>query len=90
MSIKLITYDLNKPAQNYDSLYKEIEGLGDHIHPLESVWLVKTELSSEAILKRLFKVADKNDNLLVTPFGCNGEYFAYLNTEDIKWIDNNL
>ncbi|PEX30043.1 hypothetical protein [Bacillus cereus] len=90
MSIMLITYDLIKPAQNYDALYKEIESLGDSIHPLESVWLVKTELSSKAILERLFKVADKNDTLLVTLFGRNGEYFAYLNTEDIKWIENNL
>lgn len=92
MTIKLITYDLNQPNKNYDSLYKEIKSLGDCINPLKSVWLVKTNLSSSDIRSRLQTVADANDGFIVVPFAINrnSEYDAYLDKEDIAWIERNI
>ncbi|PFB05019.1 hypothetical protein CN385_05835 [Bacillus anthracis] len=89
MAIKLITYDLNKPSQDYSSLYEEIESLGDCINPLKSVWLVKTTLSSGEIIERLKKVADKNDDFIVVPYD-TPDRSAYMSTKYVDWVKQNL
>ena len=37
-----ISYDLNKPGQDYPNLYKRIKTLGSWCHPLDSIWFVET------------------------------------------------
>jgi hypothetical protein len=92
MAIKLITYDLNKTGQDYSSLYDEIKSLGECINPLDSVWLVQTNIKSTDIRDRLKKVADKNDYFIVVPYAndSNSERAAWLKSEHIKWINNHL
>lgn len=92
MAIKLITYDLNKEGQDYSSLYEEIKSIGECINPLDSVWLVQTEISSSLIRDRLKKVADKNDYFIVVPYATNSnsERAAWLKNEHIKWIQDHL
>jgi hypothetical protein len=63
--MKVITYDLNTPGQKYNELYKAIKGLGDSAHPLDSVWFVRTSLSTSQIYNRLKTYIDQNDWLLV-------------------------
>ena len=66
MPCLLITYDLNKPGQNYSGLYDEIKGLGSSWwHYLDSTWLVRTSLSANDAADRVKKRIDDSDNLLV-------------------------
>ncbi|MEB8690419.1 hypothetical protein P4H09_16030 [Bacillus cereus] len=89
MTIKLITYDLHQPDKDYNSLYEEIKSLGDCINPLKSVWLVKTTLSSEIIIERLKKVADKDDDFIVVQYD-TPDRSAYMTTKYVNWVKENL
>ena len=41
----LISYDLNKPGQNYDKLYAKIKELRTWWHYLDSTWIVVSALT---------------------------------------------
>jgi len=60
-----ISYDLNKPGQNYNELYSEIKSLGSWCHPADSTWYVDTNLSATQIRDRLDAV-DATDSLIVS------------------------
>lgn len=92
MAIKLITYDLNKEGQDYTNLYKEIKSLGECINPLDSVWLVQTDISSPEIRNRLREIADENDYFIVVPYAIDSdsERAAWLKKDHINWIKNHL
>lgn len=82
--ILLITYDLNKPGQDYTALYKEIKKAGTWWHHLDSTWIISTNLSPNEWQKRLMKHIDKNDNLLVIEVCKN--YQGWLPEKAWKWL----
>ncbi len=63
----LITYDLNKPGQNYSELYEQLKSIGESQHPLESTWFIKTadEITADHIYGSLRKLIDDRDTLFV-------------------------
>lgn len=67
--VYLVTYDLNRPGQNYQSLYDAIESYGSWAKPVESVWLVDTHKSAEQIYNGLRQHIDENDSILVVETG---------------------
>jgi hypothetical protein len=85
--MKLVTYDLNTPGQNYPDLHETIESLGEWRKPMESTWLIKTSWSSDRISQLLQKHIDKNDRLLVLDFDPSAAT-GWLLTEDIAWIQS--
>ncbi|GAB1444369.1 hypothetical protein MASR2M39_32270 [Ignavibacteriales bacterium] len=66
----LITYDLNKPGQNYNELYAAIRSYRNY-HPLESVWFIKSNATATAIFNALHPHIDKNDTLFVCEITSN-------------------
>ena len=92
MAIKLVTYDLNKQGQDYKDLYREIKSIGPCINPLDSVWLIKTELTCLEIKKKLRSVMDTNDHIIVVPYANdkNGERSSNLKKEFVNWIQANI
>ncbi len=61
----VISYDLNKPGQDYDSLIEELKRHGAK-KLLKSQWrLQRTGTSAEKLLDRFWKCMDRNDRLLV-------------------------
>lgn len=62
--IYLISYDLDKPGQDYHALIKELERLGAE-RVLYSEWLFKSTSSAVQIRDYLQKFVDGNDMLLV-------------------------
>ena len=70
MGSYLISYDLDKPGQDYTDLIDAIKKLGDH-KVLFSEWLVKCNYSASQIHDYLRKFMDGNDRLLVV--GLSGE-----------------
>jgi hypothetical protein len=65
-----ITYDLDKPGQNYAGLIARLNSLGA-VRVELSQWLLKTTQTAEQIYDGLSPYADRNDRLLIA--GLSGE-----------------
>ncbi|KYD03482.1 hypothetical protein [Heyndrickxia sporothermodurans] len=65
MAVLLITYDLNKPGQNYEKLYETIKSFGPWAHYLESTWFVETNFTKTQVREKLKTVLDKNDHFFI-------------------------
>ncbi len=66
----LISYDLDKPGQDYTSLIKELERLGA-FKILYSEWILQSDASAVQLRDHLKAFIDSNDKLLVV--GLTGE-----------------
>lgn len=81
--VYMITYDLNKPGQNYDKLYESIVNTsnGTWCHFLDSTWLICSSLTPSSIVKQLSEHLDGNDKLMV--FEVTDNYQGWL--EQSEW-----
>ncbi len=87
--VYLVTYDLNKPGQNYDKLYEAIKELGAWWHYLRSVWLVDTNWSSNDIRNKLRPyIVDDTDYLLV--IHVQRDYSGWLPKDAWEWLNQHL
>lgn len=86
MKTYLISYDLSNPenSSDYERLTELIKSAYDWAKPLESVWLIKSELGSEEILNKIRNVTDANDKILVIEVANN--WWAQLHSEVINWM----
>jgi len=84
-----ISYDLNKPGQDYSTLYSAIKKLGSWCHPLDSTWFVVTELVAADVRDYLAKVMDKSDGLIVARATAPGAWRG-LSDEISRWLEDNL
>ena len=66
MALYLLTYDLNRPGQNYPSLFAHIEQCGNAWHGMQNVWFVESSMSAEKILDRVVAAADTGDKVWVS------------------------
>ena len=64
MGVFLVSYDLDKPGQDYHRLIKELERLGA-VKVLYSEWLFKSTSSTVQIRDYLQGFVDANDMLLI-------------------------
>ena len=87
--IVLVSYDLKNPDRDYQSLYTAIKNCSiTWWHYLESVWLIRTELSPKDVFEKIHCSMDNNDSLLITVF--NEEmYSGWLPSKAWEWIQNN-
>ena len=89
LTIFNISYDLTAPGRDYEDLITAIKGLGAWAHPVNSTWLVETELSLSDVRKNLVAVMDSNDKLIVTI--CNkGATWQNLHQDVIDWVKQRL
>lgn len=89
MSALLITYDLNKPGQNYDDLYKAIKALGAWWHYLDSTWIVASSLTPSQAFDRLKPAIDSSDRVLI--LNVTGDsYSGWLTQEAWDWLKKYL
>ncbi|MDK2824541.1 MAG: hypothetical protein PWP71_2459 [Clostridia bacterium] len=66
MAAYIVTYDLNNPGKDYNELYETIKNSCSwYCHYLDSVWVIKSNLTAQQISDKLIPVIDKNDYLLV-------------------------
>ena len=81
----LISYDLNRPGQDYSNLYKEIKKAKAWWHYLDSTWIVSTNSSTEDWQRRLRQHMDENDNLLIIEVCEN--YQGWLPKRAWEWLN---
>ncbi len=82
--ILLITYDLNKPGQDYPGLYEALKSSGWWWHHLDSTWIVKTNDSPKSWYEKLAPILDKNDNVFIIEL--KKHYFGCLPKEAWDWL----
>lgn len=89
MAAYIIGYDLNKPGQDYTSLFESIKKIGTWWHCLDSTWIVISTLTSSQIRDRLVKHIDANDKLLVAKLAGEAAWHG-LDEQCSKWLKDNL
>ena len=85
MSALLISYDLNKPGQNYDKLYAKIKELRTWWHYLDSTWIVVSALTPSQAFERLKPVLDKSDSVLIVNV-TGDSYSGWLPQDAWDWL----
>ena len=89
MSTLLITYDLNKPGQDYEALHEKIKGLGSWWHYLDSTWIVVSSLTPSQVIERLKPTLDTTDTVLVV--NITGETYAgWLPQKAWDWLTSHV
>lgn len=92
MNTFLISYDLGSPESrsDYTSISKHIKNLYDNwAHPLQSVWIIKSEKDAGEVRNDIKSVLDLNDKLLVVELTNNWGTYNILK-EVTDWMKNNM
>jgi hypothetical protein len=89
LAVQLISYDLRRPGRDYAGLFDAIKELGLWWHCLESVWLVKTSLTSGEIRDMLRPHLHANDALLVAALSGSWATLG-LSGDCNDWLRDNL
>lgn len=63
--IYLVSYDLNNPGKDYQSLYTELKKAKSWWHYLDSTWIISTSETVESWHKRIRNVIDSNDHFII-------------------------
>ena len=86
----IISYDLNKKGQNYESLYKLIKdcSTGAWMHYLDSTWIIASYLSAAEISDALRETADNNDLFFIAEITKN--YSGWLPEDAWKYLKENI
>jgi hypothetical protein len=87
----LIAYDIH-PAEGaaYDDLVQSIQSLGVWWHHLETVWIVRSEKTPEAICDTLKAHIGADDQLLILDI--SGDRAGWVGVSDAgsKWLKENI
>ena len=89
MSTCIISYDLNRPGQNYNPLYEAIKRYDNWWHHLDSTWIIVTPQTAVQVRDNLTQHIDSNDKLLVVKSGREAAWIGF-NDEGSKWLKDNI
>ena len=86
--VYMISYDLNKPGQNYEDLYQKIKdaSTGVWCHPMDSTWLIQSTVSAESVYNTIKPAIDASDSILIAQITQN--YFGVLPKDLWEYIKN--
>lgn len=92
MTVYEVSYDLNKPGQEYDELHEAIKSLGSWTHILESTWLIDTDEDSAGDVRDNLKLhVDSGDKLFVTKVGGSGwSWGTNFSDSSTAWLKDHL
>jgi hypothetical protein len=83
--IYAISYDLNRPGQDYSGLYQAIMECGSWWHYLDSTWLVHSSMNATQIWNHIASKVDASDRILV--IGVTSDYQGWLTKDAWDWIN---
>ncbi|WP_419877682.1 CRISPR-associated protein Cas2 [Brevibacillus centrosporus] len=89
MAVYLISYDLDKPGQNYSKVHEAIKSYGSWAKVLESTWLIETTQTAGQVRDNILRSMDENDKLFVLRAGSEAGWYNL--PEDVsRWIKEKL
>ena len=90
MATYLIGYDLNRPGQDYTTLFAAIKSLsGTWWHHLDSTWIIVHQGPATLIRDTLKPHLDPNDELLVVQLSGVGAWAGF-NAQGSEWLLQHL
>lgn len=91
MQTYLVSYDLkfHETSESYRELINSIKSFDHWAKPLESTWLIKSNLTAMQVTTFLMEKIDANDKILVMNVNNNWACF-WLSDEIVKWMQNGL
>jgi hypothetical protein len=90
MRTLLVGYDLNRPGQNYQQLYKALKSNSLWWHHLDSTWLLRTHETAVQMRDRLKVHIDAGDELLVLDVTGDAAAWTGFSERGGQWIKNHL
>jgi hypothetical protein len=81
----LISYDLDKPGQNYDKLIARLKVHGA-VRVLFSQWALSTAWTAEQLANDLHAYTDSNDRILVVEISGQWAYFNLIAAKSFEQI----
>jgi hypothetical protein len=87
MAILLVTYDLNKPGQDYSDFLTKVKSY-PWARLSESSYAIKTDSSPQAVFDQLKPYLDTNDNLYIITLKQPFTGFGPKNVNE--WLEDNL
>lgn len=84
MAILLVTYDLNRPGQNYPEVHNYLKQY-NHCKGLLAVWLLDTTVSPAKLRDDFLRIVDQNDRVFVTRL--TAEWASY-NYSCAEWLND--
>ena len=90
MATYLISYDLRKPGKDYSSLHAHLKTYATRAKPLESVWLIHSNLTAEAVRNAAQAYMDANDKILVIDVTKRAAAWDNLADDVANWIHGSL
>jgi hypothetical protein len=89
MATYIISYDLNRPGQDYASLREAIKRAGTWWHHLDSTWIVLTNKTAKQVRDALTPEIDANDKIFVIRSGGEGAWAGF-NDKGSQWLKDNI
>lgn len=90
MNTILISYDLIEPGRDYTNLWDHLKSYGTWSKPLESVWLIKTDLTAAEVRDAAKEHVDQNDKILTIDVTDRSWATRKIPGEIKNWIKTNL
>lgn len=88
MSAFLITYDLNRPGQDYKRLVEAIESYGTYWHFMQNAWVIRSSSSASQVRDYLQQYIDANDKLFIARLGETA--WAGFDTNGNTWLKTQI
>ncbi|MCV7577518.1 hypothetical protein ACQUSY_12760 [Microbacterium sp. YY-03] len=85
MSAYLVTYDLNAPGQDYESLIERIKFYGTWANLMKSTWIVVSNKSADAVYTHLRGAMDDSGWLFVVDISGQDRQ-GWLTKDTWEWI----
>lgn len=89
MASYIITYDLNRAGQNYESIEKAIKAYGTWVKIATTTFVVRSDNDSASIRDHLRQQIDANDELFVGKLSGEGAWFG-LAEKISQWLKEHL
>lgn len=86
MNTYVVTYDLDKPGQNYNSLKDAIELYPNWVKVTESCYCIQSYLKADEIAKDLKNKIDLNDKLFISEINLMNSETAGLDLSTSYWL----
>ena len=89
MAAYIVTYDLNKPGQNYKCVAEKLEAYPAHWKVQQSVWLLRTNQSAKQVRDIVGECLDPNDKLIVAKLSGEAAWKGY-GDKISEWLKETL
>jgi hypothetical protein len=85
MAVFLVSYDLNRPGQDYTDLWTQLRAF-PHNHAMASGWLLDVNGTGELLFQALVPFIDDNDVLFINPIPSTNFWSGRVRPDTLQWL----